>query len=135
MDVMDLHWWSVEVRDGTSSARSWRDAHASALIEAAITNAAWEWHWADLAWGVVFEIAFRNDDSWQRFRRLPAIVAALDAVPDPVNGLYVYPGRGGSAGAGRPRHPGPRTGAGAAELPSTPEPVVVARLEAVVAAA
>jgi hypothetical protein len=49
-------------------------------------------------------------------------------VPDPINGLLVYPGRGGSAGATHPRRPRPPLGAGAAPLPVEPEPVIVARL-------
>jgi hypothetical protein len=48
--------------------------------------------------------------------------AALDAVPDPVNGLLVYRGRGGGAGAGTRRRPRPFAGAGAVELPE-PAPV------------
>jgi hypothetical protein len=45
----------------------------------------------------------------------------LDAVPDPINGLMVYPGRGGSCGRVEPRHPRPVAGAGAATI--QPEPV------------
>jgi hypothetical protein len=37
-------------------------------------------------------------------------------VPDPVNGLLVYRGRGGAAGAGKPRKPRPAPGAAALEL-------------------
>jgi hypothetical protein len=55
-------------------------------------------------------------------------VAALDAVaPD---SLYVYRGRGGSAGAVHPRRRGPLPAAGAAALPVEPEPVLVAHLVA-----
>jgi hypothetical protein len=46
--------------------------------------------------------------------------AALDAVPDPVNGLLIYPGRGGSSGRVQPRRPRPIAGAGAAPLPEEP---------------
>jgi len=47
---------------------------------------------------------------------LPAVRAALDGVPDPVNGLLVYKGRGGAAGPRVPRKPKPAPGAAALEL-------------------
>ncbi len=116
---MELYWWSIEVFDGPEvSARAWRDAHGAALIEAAITNGAYEWEWHRHAWGMLFEIAFRSDERWSVYRNLPAVRAALDAVPDPVNGLLVYPGRGGSSGRVQPRRPYPILGAGAAPIPS-----------------
>ena len=40
-------------------------------------------------WGVVFEVCFGNEEQWEAFRNLPAVRAALDAVPDPVGGLLV----------------------------------------------
>ena len=124
---MDLHWWSIEVLDGaTLPAARWQDAHGNALTEAAITHGAYEWHWHAHSWGVLFEIAFRSDESWSVFRDLPGVRAALDAVPDPVNGLLVYPGRGGSSGRVQRRRPRPVAGAGAAELPVEPE-VIAAR--------
>ena len=84
---MELYWWSVEVLDGPGgSARLWQDAWGNALTEAAITNGAYEWQWHTHSWGVLFEIAFASDQRWQTFRDLPAVRAALDAVPDPVNG-------------------------------------------------
>jgi hypothetical protein len=43
--------------------------------------------------------------------------AALDAAPDPVHGLLLHRGRGGSAGSRQPRRPRPFTGAGSAALP------------------
>ena len=55
-----------------------------------------------------------NDGS---VRRLPAVRAALDGVPDPVNGLLVYRGRGGGAGDRRPRQPKPAPSASAVSLP------------------
>lgn len=122
---MSLTWWSIEVRDGTYPARLWRDAHAAALIESALTHGAHDWAWRSESFGVVLEIGFAAEDDWLRFRRLPAVVAALDAVaPD---ALYVYPGRGGSAGAVLPRRRGPLPAAGAAPLPEEPAPVLVAR--------
>ena len=125
--VMDITWWSIEARDGLFSAHAWRNAFGQSLVEAAITNGAREWHWDEATFGVVFEVGFSDDEAWYRFRQLPLVVAALDAVP--ANLLYIYPGRGGSAGAGLPRHPRPTLGAGAAPLPEEPTPVIVARPE------
>jgi hypothetical protein len=122
---MSLTWWSIEVRDGEYPARQWRDAYATALIESAITHGASDWAWRSEPFGEVFEIGFAEESDWLRFRHLPAVVAALDSVaPD---SLYVYPGRGGSAGASHPRRRGPLPAAGAAPLPEEPEPVLVAR--------
>lgn len=122
---MDLYWWSIEVLDGPHQpARFWQDAHGAALIEAAITNGAYDWAWHRHTWGVLFEIAFAHDDRWQVYRDLPAVSAALDAVPDPVNGLLVYPGRGGSSGRVQPRRPRPIAGGGTAPLPQTAEVVL-----------
>jgi hypothetical protein len=134
---MNEQWWSIEVVDAAPSApgrargpsaAAWRESHGAALVEAAITHGVCEWNWAVLPWGVVFEVAFADDAGWERFRALPGVQAALDAVPDPVNGRFVYPGRGGGAGARQPRRPGPRPAAGAAALPEEPSPVLVARL-------
>jgi hypothetical protein len=122
---MDLSWWSIEVRDGLFSAHRWRDAHGPSLVEAAVTNGAQEWHWDTAVFGVVLEIGFADEEAWHRFRQLPAVIAALDAVPG--TSLYVYPGRGGTAGAGEPRHPRLTLGSGAAALPEEPPPVIVAR--------
>jgi hypothetical protein len=120
---MDLSWWSIEVFDGPDRpARFWRDAHGAALTEAAVTNGAYDWQWHQHSWGVLFEIAFASDDRWHGYRDLPAVRAALDAVPDPVNGLMVHPGRGGSSGSTKPRRPRPIAGGGAATVPETPEP-------------
>ena len=41
---------------------------------------------------------------------------ALDSVPDPVNGLLIYRGRGGAAGARDPRKPRPAPAGAALEL-------------------
>src|ERR1700735_3564262 len=91
--------------------------HASELLEAALTNGARDASWHRHRWGVSFEVLFESEEQWEAFRNLPAVRAALDAVPDPVNGLLIYRGRGGGAGAGRPRRPKPTAGAGAVELP------------------
>jgi hypothetical protein len=107
------YWLTIEVADGAFSASSWRDAHGDSLSESAVTNGVRGWSWHDTEWGVVLEIEFRTEADRERFRALPAVRAALDAVPDPVGGLYVYPGRGGGAGAGRPRRPRPAPAADA----------------------
>ena len=110
-------WWSIEVLHGEFSAFRWQEQHDSALIEAALTNGAIDGSWHADSWGVVFEVLFETEEHWQAFRNLPAVRAALDAVPDPVNGLLVYRGRGGGAGAGKPRRPKPAPAASAVSLP------------------
>ena len=125
---MEQRWWSIEVRDGVLPAQRWKDGYGEALLEAAITNGARRWEWTIMPGGVVLELAFRESADWERFRTLPVVTAALDATPDPVNGLYVYPGRGGSAGAVVPRRRPRPTGAGSAALPVPAEPPVTIRL-------
>ena len=118
-------WLSIEVFDGAFPATLWRNAHGESLVEAALTNGAEDWVWHQHRWGVVLEIAFTEEDRREAFRNLPAVRAALDAVPDPVSGLLVYPGRGGGSGAGVPRRPRPAPVAGAAALPEPPpEPLI-----------
>jgi hypothetical protein len=125
---MSMRWWSIEVRDGVLSAMRWKDGYGEALLEAAVTNGARRWEWTVIPGGVVLEVAFRDSEEWERFRALPVVTAALDATPDPVNGLYVYPGRGGSS-ATMSRKPKPRpAGAGAAAMPLPEELPVVSRL-------
>ena len=121
-------WWSIEVLDCAFSAEQWRTAHSATLLEAAVTNGAVDWNWHAHSWGIVLEVAFRDADNWVTFRHLPAVTAALDAVPDPVNGLMIYQGRGGTSASSDPRRPFPRAGAGAAPIPQEPAPVIVARL-------
>ena len=122
---MDAHWWSIEVFDaaepGLLTASTWRDVYSSALIEAAITNGATDWNWESTNWGVVFEVAFRDYDGWSAFRNLPVVRAALDATPDPINGVMIYPGRGGGSSSRVPRRPKPIAGAGGASLPKEPD--------------
>jgi len=89
----------------------------SALIEAALTNRVRDGAWHAGRWGVVFEVLFEAEGQWESFRGLPVVRAALDAVPDPVNGLLVYRGRGGGAGDREPRRQGPAPGSGAVSLP------------------
>jgi hypothetical protein len=128
---MSMRWWSIEVRDGVLSALRWKDGYGEALLEAAVTNGARRWEWTVIPGGVVLEVAFRDSDEWDRFRALPVVTAALDATPDPVNGLYVYPGRGGSASASAPRRKPRPAGSGAAAIPIPEEPPVVTRLAVV----
>jgi hypothetical protein len=123
---MSGHWWSIEILDGAFPASSWHDAHGNALVEAAVTNKAIDWSLHRHRWGLVFEIEFHESGDWWAFRHLPAVIAALDAVPDPINGLLIYQGRGGSAGMADPRRPRPHLGAGAAAMPVTEEPRLVA---------
>lgn len=115
-------WWSIEVFNASEApARQWRDAHEDALTEAAITHGALYWEWSLTEHGVIFEVCFAGEEQWEAFRALPAVSAALDDAPDPVNGLIIYRGRGGAAGSRRPRKPKPAPSASAMQLP---EPVV-----------
>jgi hypothetical protein len=116
-------WWSIEVLHGEFSAFLWQEQHDSALIEAALTNGALDGSWHADTWGVIFQVLFETEEQWQAFRDLPVVRAALDAVPDPVNGLLVYRGRGGGAGPRKPRRPKPAPAASAMSLPEPgPEP-------------
>ncbi len=110
-------WYSIEVLDGASSAYLWSQAHGDALVEGALASGAVDWAWHRHAWGVVLEVSFEDEAAWEKFRALPPVEAALDAVPDPLTGLIVYRGRGGSAANGVPRRPRPLAGAGSAALP------------------
>jgi hypothetical protein len=116
-------WWSIEVLDAEharTSATDWRDAHAQALAESLVTNGAVSWKWFEHTWGTVLEVAFREEREWFAWRALPGTRAALDAVPDPVNGLLVHRGHGGSSGSYVPRRPAIPPAADRAALP---EPV------------
>jgi hypothetical protein len=122
--VATMEWWSIEVFNGRFSAALWKDAHGAALVEAALTNGAVDWAWHEHRWGVVLEVAFLEEWRWELFYELPAVQAALDAAPDPVKGLLVHRGRGGTAGTRLPRRPRPLAGAGAVELPEPdPDPI------------
>ena len=110
-------WWSVEVFHGEFRASRWQESYSASLIESAISHGAMDWSWTEHPYGVAFEVCFADEAQWTAFRALPAVCAALDAVPDPVNGLLIYRGRGGGAGSRSPRRPRPSAGAGACELP------------------
>jgi hypothetical protein len=110
-------WWAIEVFSSDKlPASGWRYAYEDELTEAAITHGAVYYEWHDTQYGVVFETLFPSDTEWDAFRALPAVRAALDGVPDPVNGLLIYRGRGGAAGGGKPRRPKPAPGAAELEL-------------------
>jgi hypothetical protein len=115
--VPSPYWMSIEVFDGTTSASQWFDAWGDRLVENALFSGAIDWNSHSTQWGVIFEVAFADEDAWQLYRDSIAIRAALDAVPDPLGGLIVYRGRGGSSGARKPRKPRPMIGSGAAALP------------------
>jgi hypothetical protein len=115
-------WFSIEVLDGTSSARAWREAFGDRLVAAAYGSGMTDWSWAEHGWGVVLEVELPDEFAFDRFREHPAVQAAFDAVPDPVGGLLVHRGRGGSSGARLPRRPRPFAGAGAVSLPEPHEP-------------
>lgn len=110
-------WYSIEVFDGASSASVWAEAYRDALMETAVTSGASDWSWHRHTWGVVFEVCFADEEAWDLYANLPVVRAALDAVPDPLTGLIVYRGRGGSSGAPYPRKPRPLAGSGSAALP------------------
>ena len=121
-------WWSIEVFDAEQlPARRWKDSYQDELIEAALTNGAVYWEWHEHRYGVVFEVLFDSDAQWEAFRSLPAVLAALDGVPDPVNGLIIYRGRGGGSGPRKPRKPRPAPGSAAVARPA-PEEQRVAHL-------
>lgn len=110
-------WMSIEVFDGAFAASSWQESFGDSLVESALGFGATDWSWDRHTWGVIFEVAFEDEASWEKFRASLPVQTALDAVPDPVSGLIVYKGRGGSAGRSQPRKPKPLSGSGAASLP------------------
>ena len=112
-------WFSIEVVDGPFAATSWMTGYGDALVAAAQLEGATDWEWRTLPWGVVLEIELADDAAWARYREMPAVVGALDAVPDPVSGLVLHRGRGGSSGVSHERRPRPFAGAGAVALPIT----------------
>ena len=118
-------WWSIEVFHADLSARQWKDSYEDALIEAALARGVLNWVWHEHRTGVVLELEFRDDEAWEAYRNLPAVRAALDAAPDPVNGLIVYRGRGGASGSRWPRRRGPKPSADALARPEPAEEKVL----------
>ncbi|WP_432888288.1 hypothetical protein ACQPYH_07195 [Kribbella sp. CA-245084] len=117
-------WWSAEVLDGAdSSASKWWHIYGEVLTAAAIGHGIEEWNLIDLEHLVVFEVGFRAATDWSAFRRLGGVESALDAVPDPVNGLIVYRGRGGTSGSSQMRRSGPHGGGDSMALPLPPDDV------------
>ena len=116
--VPSPHWMSIEVFDGIgASAGAWQDAWGDQLVENALFSGAVDWTWHRTSWGVIFEVAFDDEDAWDAYRASLGVELALAAVPDPVRGLIIYKGRGGESGTRKPRKPRPLIGSGAAELP------------------
>jgi hypothetical protein len=118
-------WWSIEVLHGEFSAFQWQQSYDSGLIEAALTNGALDGAWHAGTWGVAFEVCFNTSEEWAAFCNLPLVRAALDAVPDPVNGLLIYRGRGGTSASGKPRRPRPAPSASSLALPEPAEAAVL----------
>jgi hypothetical protein len=110
-------WYSIEVFDGARSAAAWADAHGDVLLSSALPCGAKDWSWHSHSWGIVLEVEFEDAASWEKWRELASTRAALEAVPDPLSGLIVYRGRGGSSGSAKPRRPRPLAGSGSAALP------------------
>ena len=110
-------WFSIEVIDGASPARTWSEAYGDPLVWSAQEHGATDWSWHEHSWGVVLELEFADEAAWDAFRDTPFFRAALDAVPDPVLGVILHRGRGGSSGIRNPRKPKPFAGAGAMALP------------------
>lgn len=116
-----MNWVTFEVFDGGTSAAAWLRAWHDALVETAVTSGARFWDEHEHRWGVVLEFVFDEETQRDGFRDSPAVRAALDAAPDPVHGVLVYPHRGGGSGCRHPRRPHPRADGGTAVLPE-PEP-------------
>jgi hypothetical protein len=111
------HWLTVEVLDADTPASGWLRSWHDSLAETAVSSGAVYWDDHEHQWGVVLEFAFDDEAARDRFRQHPAVRAALDAVPDVVNGVLVYPHRGGGSGSRVPRRPRPVLGSGAVALP------------------
>jgi hypothetical protein len=116
-----VNWITIEVFDGATSAAGWAQAWRDRLIEAAVTGGAVFWDDHVHSWGVVLEFTFDDERRRDSFRQAPVLLAALDAAPDPLTGVLVYPHRGGGDGMRQPRRPRPIRGGGTAELP-LPDP-------------
>ena len=117
MDGTTEQWFSIEVLDGGTPASIWAEIFGDSLVTAALGDGATDWSWHRHPWGAVFEVCFPNEEAWTRFRESVTVQRALDAAPDPVSGVIIYKGRGGSSGRPNPRRPRPLAGSGAAALP------------------
>lgn len=112
-----MNWLTIEVFDGATSGAAWARAWQDSLVEASLSRGAVFWDEHEHRWGVVLEFAFREEEQRDAFRESTLLRAALDTAPDPVNGVLVYPHRGGGTGARQPRRPRPLVQGGAAALP------------------
>ena len=123
-------WWSIEVFDAEQlPARRWKDSYQDELTEAALTNGASTGSGMSTTTAWCSRCSSTSDAQWEAFRALPAVRAALDGVPDPVNGLLVYRGRGGGSGPRKPRKPKPAPGSSAMARPEPEEQRLADRLE------
>ncbi|MGY1622199.1 hypothetical protein ACI789_08395 [Geodermatophilus sp. SYSU D00965] len=116
-----MDWITFEVLDGPTGAADWARSWHDRLVEAGVTGGALFWDEHEHRWGVVLEFVFADERRRDAFRSAPVVRAALDAAPDPVSGVLVYPHRGGGSGARQPRRPRPVALGGAAALPPPPD--------------
>lgn len=108
---------AIEIHDAAFPASSWQRAYGDALTKAAMGWSGLDWEWRSFRWGLLFLVAFPSEEEFEQWREMPAVIAALDAVPDPVSGLVFHRGWGGTSGTGEPRRGKPLAGAGGAEVP------------------
>jgi hypothetical protein len=108
---------AIEILDAAFPASSWQGAYGDVVTNAAMSWGGLDWDWEEHPWGLLLKVAFPSEAEYEQWRTMPAIVAALDAVPDPVNGLIFHRGWGGTSGSGEPRRGRPLAGAGGAEVP------------------
>lgn len=116
-----MQWLTIEVLDAGTPASAWQRAYGDALIEAAVGFGCVYWDGRAHGWGVILELCFLDESPRDQFAASALLHAALDAAPDAVNGVVVYPHRGGGAGARVPRMPRPYAGAGAVSIPTPTE--------------
>jgi hypothetical protein len=125
-------WWSIEILGSEPDISAWVRSRGRDVIRTALEFGARDWEWRSDSWGLALEFCFVElvavDGGWAGFIDSPLVKAALDAVPDPVNGLFYYPGRGGSCAAAVPRRPRPAPVAAAVAVPEPESPLRLARL-------
>jgi|SRR5581483_2884806 len=100
---------SIEITGG----ESWQHTYGDILTATAVEHGAVEWRWLHRTWGVIFEVAFSRERSYDRWRDIAGVRAAFDNAPA---GVVFHRGWGGTSGSSQPRKPRPIAGAGAAEL-------------------
>jgi hypothetical protein len=113
----DRYEIAIEILDAAFPASSWQRAWGDQLTTSAMSWSGLDWEWRHRTWGLIFLVAFPSQAEYEEWRKMPVVIAALDAVPDPVNGLVFHRGWGGTSGSGEPRKGKPLVGAGGAELP------------------